>query len=77
MTPDLAALTPRARGYRVWRRVTVLRIRITVVEICKSGHESLGDSIALRHEQRTGPRAKILRNDHVEQTRPPNSCSCR
>ncbi len=40
----------------------------TLVEICKSGHESLGHSIALRHVQRTGPRAKILRNDHVQQT---------
>jgi len=49
----------------------------TLVEICQSGHESVGDSIALRHEQRTGPRAKILRNDHVQQTRLPNSCSCR
>ena len=39
MTPDLAALTPRARDYGVWRQVTVLRIRIimeTLVEIYQS-----------------------------------------
>jgi hypothetical protein len=63
------------------RRVSMRFKEISPIDagrtLCQSGPESLGDSIALRHAQRTDPRAKILRNDHLEQTRPPNSCSCR
>jgi hypothetical protein len=36
------------------------------VEIPESGDEALGDSIALWYEQGTGPRANILRDDHVD-----------